>query len=86
MTKPLPDQSVFGPKEDLTAENPFYEKWLYREDKEGIGCLPSHMMPGNAQRELLNRSPTLRASKKKVVPQGTNIGSYSPYLIKVNWK
>lgn len=90
----LPDQAAFPAvpldqveffKEDLNPENPFIEKWLYG-GKDVTGSLPSHLMPGNDQRELWNRSPTLKGSKRLVKPQATNIGNYSPYLIKVrNW-
>jgi len=87
--KVLPDQSVFPQdpidqeeifKEDLSPSNPFYNKWLYGDKADG-GSLLSHQIRGNAQRHFLNKSPTLRVSKK-LVPQATSIGNYSPYLIK----
>jgi len=86
----LPDQSVFPTdpinepeyfKEDQEPDNPFFEKWLYREDKADGGYLRSQQFHGNAQRHFLNKSPTLKVSKK-LVPPDTSIGNFSPYLIK----
>ena len=91
MTKPVPDQSAFPGypidqaeifKDDQDQDNPFYHKWLYREDKADGGCLPSQQIYGNSQRYFLNQSPTSKVNKKLVRPQATNIGNFSPYLIK----